>query len=262
MSLKNSTLAFNPIPKVQITYEILKAFMKFDNNGDFDHIGISAIFGELKSSNIVSDSYRPFFEKLISTLENKGFLHHNKDLYWLSDNGYLIVLDWEADFASETDHIPIVDENAKIKIEINKPMKIFLSCGERDNEYPIANWLKEKLEEIDNVGVYWWHKDPTNPSSHRPVTTKLFNEIKNSNFFIGILHRRYRLPTGLYTTSVPCEDEFRWACFNKISRIGFRQKGINFEGMILDTMEIRVIDNSTQIIQCLQKSLNNLKKTE
>ena len=77
MSLKNSTLAFFPIPKMQITYEILKAFMKFDKNGDFEHIGISEIFRQLKSSNIVSDSYLHFFNKLISTLEIKGFLHHN-----------------------------------------------------------------------------------------------------------------------------------------------------------------------------------------
>jgi len=120
----------------------------------------------------------------------------------------------------------------------------------------MANWLKEKMEENHNVDVYWWHKDPTNPSSHRPITAKLFEEIEKSDFFIGILHRRYRLPTGLYTTSVPCEDEFRWACFNKIPRIGFRQKGINMEGMILDDMEIRVVENSDQLIEYLQKSLD------
>jgi len=205
--------------------------------------------------------YKPYYKKLVTTLAEKGVLdYHKGDDYYLSDDGHLTVLEWEDDFAFETDHVPIVDENAKI--EINYPLKVFLSCGERDNENPIANWLKEKMEENPDVNVYWWHKDPTNPSSHRPVTTKLFDKIEDRDFFIGILHRRYRLPTGLYTTSVPCEDEFRWACFNRKPRIGFRQKGINLEGMILDDMEIRVIDNSNHIIEYLQKSLYEFRNTE
>lgn len=250
-----------PIPKTRLIYEILKAFMEqIDSAGNFLQTELNYVFGKLKSKNIVSDSYQPYYYRLLTTLAEKGFLnHHNGPFYSLSDDGQLAVLEWEDEFAFETDHIPIADENEKIKIDY--PMTIFLSCGERDNEYPIANWLKEKLEENPNVDVYWWHKDTTNPSSHRPVTTKLFEEIEKRDFFIGILHRRYRLPTGLYTTSVPCEDEFRWACFKKKPRIGFRQNRINLEGMILDDMEIRAVENSNQIIEYLQKSLSEYHKT-
>lgn len=255
MVVRVSTVPFHPVPKTRVIYELLKAFMEeIDEDGNFVPYDMWVISKELIRKGIISDSYKPYFKRLVTTLAEKGVLdHHNGVNYSLSDDGHLTVLEWEDEFAFETDYIPI-NENAKIKIDY--PLTVFLSCGERDNEYPIANWLKDKLEENSNVDVYWWHKDPTNPSSHRPVTEKLFQEIVKRDFFIGILHRRYRLPTGEYTTSVACEDEFRWACFHKIPRIGFRQKQINLEGMILDDMEIRAIENSVQIIEYLQKSLD------
>lgn len=256
MAVRNTTVPFFPVPKTRLIYEILKAFMeKIDPNGNFEGIDSNEIFRQLVSRNVISEIYLPQYKRLLTALDEKGFLHHKREsLYSLMDDGHLAVLEWEDDFAFETDHIQIINEKAKINI--NRQLKVFLSCGERDNEYLMANWLKEKMEENHNVDVYWWHKDPTNPSSHRPITTKIFEEIENCDFFIGILHRRYRLPTGLYTTSVPCEDEFRWACFNKKPRIGFRQKSINMEGMILADMEIRVIENSDQLIEYLQKSLD------
>ena len=255
MVVRNSTVPFHPVPKTLVIYEILKAFMEnIDSDGNFMSNDMWVINKKLKRKGTINDLYQPYYKRLVTTLAEKGVLDHsNGNFYSLSDDGHLTVLEWEDEFAFETDHIPI-NENAKIKID--NPLIVFLSCGERDNEYPIANWLKDKLEENPNVEVYWWHKDPTNPSSHRPVTAKLFEVIEKSNFFIGILHRRYRLPTGEYTTSVACEDEFRWACFHKIPRIGFRQKQINIEGMILDDMEIRAIENSDQIIDYLQKSID------
>lgn len=260
MVSKRSTMQSFPVPKTRLIYELLKGFMEqIDPDGNFRRTERNYIFEKLKSKNIVSDSDQPYYYRLVTTLVEKGFLdHHDGSFYSLSDNGQLAVLGWEDEFAFETDHIPIVNENTPIKI--NSPLKVFLSCGDRDNEYPIANWLKDKLENNPDVDVYWWHKDPTNPLSHRPVTTKLLEEIENCDFFIGILHRRYRLPTGDYTTSVPCEDEFRWACFKKKPRIGFRQKGIKLEGMILDDMEIRAVENSNQIIEYLQKSLYEYEK--
>jgi|GEM_PF-2607649 len=260
MVVKNTTVPFYAVPKTRLIYEILKTFMNdIDTDGNFQKIDSTNVFKQLESRNIISERYLPQYKRLLATLAQKGFLYHqNGSIYSLEEDGQLAVLEWEDDFAFETDHIPIVNDHSKI--ELNYPLKVFLSCGERDNEYPIANWLKEKLEENPNVDVYWWHKDATNPSSHRPVITKLFEEIEKRDFFIGILHRRYRLPTGLYTTSVPCEDEFRWACFKKKSRIGFRQKRINIEGMILADMEIRAIENSEQIIEYLQKSLDENKR--
>ncbi len=259
MVVRDSTIPFHPVPKTRIIYELLKAFMEnIDSDSNFIPNDMWVIFKQLKKMGIISASYQDYYKRLVTILAEKGVLnHHDGYNYSLSDEGYLTVLEWEDEFAFETDYIPI-NENAKIKI--NYPLTVFLSCGERDNEYPIANWLKDKLEENTNVEVYWWHKDPTNPSSHRPVTAKLFEEIEKCKFFIGILHRRYRLPTGLYTTSMACEDEFRWACFHKIPRIGFRQKQINLEGMMLDDMEIRVIKNSDQIIEYLQKSLDKYNK--
>lgn len=260
MVARNTTVPFYPVPKTRLIYEILKAFMdNIDNDGNFQKTNSNDIFNQLKSRNIVSDSYLPFYKRILNTLAEKGFLYNqNGTTFSLMDDGHLAVLEWEDEFSFETDYIPIVDEDAKI--EIDYPLKVFLSCGERDNEYPIANWLKEKMEENSGVDVYWWHKDTTNPASHRPLTAELFDEINRRDFFVGILHRRYRLPTGLYTTSVPCEDEFRWSCFLNKPKIGFRQKGINLEGMILDDMEIRSVVNSDQIIEYLQKSLDENKK--
>lgn len=191
---KNSTVPFYPIPKTRLIYEVLKAFMeKIDTDGNFQYIDGQEIFEQLKLKNVVSDSYLPYYKRLVTTLVEKGFLdRYLGPTYSLSDDGHLAVLEWADDFAFQTDYIPVVDENARIKI--NYPLRVFLSCGDRDNEYPIANWFKEKLEENPDVDVYWWHKDPTNPSSHRPVTTKLLEEIENCDFFIGILHRRYRFP--------------------------------------------------------------------
>lgn len=261
MVVRDSTVPFHPVPKTRVIYEILKVFMeKIDKSGNFMSHDMWVIYKELRGKGTISDSYKPYYKRLVTTLAEKGVLdHHNEDNYSLSDDGHLTVLEWEDEFAFETDYIPI-NENAKIKSD--NPLTVFLSCGVRDNEYPIADWLKDKLEENPNVEVYWWHKDPTNPSSHRPVTAKLFEEIEKCNFFIGILHRRYRLPTGEYTTSVACEDEFRWAYFHNLPIIGFRQKQIKLEGMILDNMEIRAIDNSDQIIEYLQKSIKKYKIPE
>jgi len=260
MVARNTTVPFYPVPKTRLIYEILKAFMKsIDTDGNFQQTNGNDIFNQLKSRNIIIDSYLPFYKRILTTLSEKGFLHHHTGtIFSLMDDGHFAIMEWEDDFSFETDDIPIINEDSTIYIDY--PLKVFLSCGERDNEYLIANWLKEKMEANPNVDVYWWHKDPTNPSSHRPITAKLFDEIKSRDFFIGILHRRYRLPTGLYTTSVACEDEFRWACFQNIPRIGFRQKRINSEGMILDDMEIRSVVNSDQITEYLQKSLNENKK--
>jgi hypothetical protein len=262
MVVRDSTVPFHPVPKTRVIYELLKAFMKnIDLDGKFIPNDMMKIFNQLKTKGIISASYQDYYMKLVTTLAEKGVLtHHDGHHYSLSDDGYLTVLEWEDDFASQTDHIPIVNENATIKI--NYPLKVFLSCGDKDNEYPIANWLKKKLEENSDVNVYWWHEDPTNPLSHRPITSKLFKEIEDCDFFVGILHRRYCLPDGYYTTSVSCEDEFRWACFKQKSKIGFRQKQVRVEGMILDDMEIRAIENSDQIIEYLQKSIDEYNKNK
>jgi hypothetical protein len=242
------------IPKTYYVYNILKEFSKLhDENGNFQQINFNDLFKILKEKLLVTDYDFPLFKRTVTALSTKGYVQPHQGGYILSDDGYLTLLEWEETFSEPNDIIPIIKETEEIRID--KEMNFFISCGERDNEYPIGDWLEEILIHNPNVHVYWWHKYPTDADSDKPTTSQLLKKIMDCDFFISIFHRRYRLPNGLYTTSTACEDELRYAYINKIPRIGFRQKGVSQEGMILPLIEIRAVDNSTEIIHFLKLAI-------
>jgi len=95
MAVRTITVPFYPVPKTKLIYEILKAFMEnIDTNGDFQRIDSNEIFRQLESINVITEIYLPQYKRLLTTLDEKGFLHHHNGLlYSLMDDGHLAVLE-------------------------------------------------------------------------------------------------------------------------------------------------------------------------
>ena len=162
-------------------------------------------------------------------------------------------MSWEKDFKN---YSRIVIDDLDKPITISKSCKIFLSCGDRDNESEVAQFLKLKMELNSGVFVYFWGQNPPSSMPHRSTPQDIEGEIKRADIFISILHKRELMGNGLFSSSVPVQDEMKWAIQKGNFLIGFREEGVAIEGMILPEKEIRKVKNSSEMIDFLQQKID------
>ena len=131
--------------------------------------------------------------RLITDLEQNNYLRKHGDGYVLDTNGhmeYQIIMGEKIHNADEEIEIT----SPHIRIEIDFPIVIFISCGDRPHEARIAKWLKERLEENgEHVVVHWWGDRSPGSMGGVGFSSKIQSNIESSDLFIGILHRRESL---------------------------------------------------------------------
>lgn len=139
------------------------------------------------------------------------------------------------------------------EIQIPKNSKIFISCGQRESEQVIGDWLFNKLVK-DNLNkendIFWWPKKYTGKPSVEIIKKKL----KGSTHLIGFLHPREKIEkSNNWTVSTFSRDEIisagalSWVQKNK-RIIVFLTPEIKMEGsgMLGDVADVRPPISNTQ----------------
>jgi hypothetical protein len=239
--------------KGSILYYILKEFQNhIKSDGNFEVQNRERIFDSLVEKGILTLDYKPLFLRIVTSISDGeiNLLHHtNGSDHVLTDKGNLICLAWSKDYG-EINKIKI--DNRDDKIPITKKCKFFISCGERDTESEIGDFLYEKLSENRDVRVYWWKSKYPNPFLPFTLADQIRKEIESSDYFIGILHKREKLGNGQYTSSPSVQDEMKWAIEDEIPRLLLRDEDVAIEGMILPNYVVKKVSKSSEIFSYIK----------
>lgn len=231
-------------------FYILKEFQThIDDSGNFELIDWDIIFNSLVEKGIFSLSEKPMFRQITTSLAYsvKLLYHQNGPKYKLLPEGNLAYLAGREKYGDKSDISSIKIDNKNEILKIKNPCKIFISCGERENEFEIGDRLFKRLNENEDVEVYWWKEKNPNPNKDASFYEEMEHQIKESDLIIGVLHKRERLENGKYTSSTSVQDEMRWAIQHKIHCLFFREEEVNIDGMILPHANVRKVKKTSEI---------------
>ena len=179
--------------KNRLIYYILKEFQnEHDDHGDFQQVSRKDVFNILLEKEIVTKDQEPLFHRTVTMMSTRSLFydeeqkegitllkHINGSNHILTDYGHLVCLMWDKDFGT---YGRIIIDDVDQKLTIDKPCKVFISCGERDNESEIAFFLKEKIEENKDCKAFFWNQQSPGSSLSRPLLENIIDEIDKSDF--------------------------------------------------------------------------------
>jgi len=263
---------YAPPFKSSFLYQILHEFQKHvDQNGGFEYVDRFDVLKELVSQGVIEKEKEPYYHRAVTTLstlyyhkstnvgpDNWTLLHHdNGSMHKITDLGYLVYLSWEKDYG-ERAQFEINYTNKDLSIE--KPCKIFISCGFRDSEKEFGDFLYDKLES-NKVSVFWWGKKNPSQVRREDAWDQFRSEIEKCDYFVAMLHRRERLGFQRYHTSTAVRDEITWAIQNDKPKSIFKEKDVVIDGMIIPREVYRPVTDSTELLRILQEDINKWQET-
>lgn len=193
--------------------------------------------------------------KLIKTLyHNNGNLRRIGELLieYMEDKKFSSN---EPDLAKKISNIKIDTDPAPLQIFLPNSIDVFISCGEREREMPIAIWLYNTLNKTKNVKLYWWKKSSPGSGDRKSFQDKLLEKASSSDALIGILHYRNPSEEEPVTFSMSSYDEICAAFRAGVPTLIFREKKVAITGMVLPSSEAISITKVSEIYERLPSFL-------
>ncbi len=262
----NETILQAPF-KASLLYYILEEFQNYTNEkGNFQYVDRNDIFKSLVEREIIEPDKEKYFHRAVTALSTyiyhqspnvsgeacKLLNHDNGPMNRITDLGYLVYLTWEKEYGEDIE-FEINEDDPDIKIK--GPCKIFVSCGSRDREKPLGDFLFDKIK-TENVTVYWWGKKNPSQAERMAAWKRFREEIKGCDYFVAMLHRRERLGFQRYHSSNAVKDEIKWAIEFKKHMSIFKEKDVVIDGMILREEIYRPVSNSAELLRILQDDIS------
>ena len=171
--------------------------------------------------------------------------------YILTPFGHLVCMSWEKDFSDETSFEINYED---VDFEIRTPCKIFISCGLRDREKPLGDFIDKTL---DSAGceTYWCGKGNPSQANRTETWEQFHGEIADCEYFVAMLHRRERLGFQRYHSSNAVRDEICWAIAEKQPISIFKENDVVIDGLILPRRPYRAVLDSTELLRVLQDDI-------
>jgi hypothetical protein len=147
-----------------------------------------------------------------------------------------------------------------LKINLPKDIDVFISCGAKDNEIPIANWLFETLTYTNRINPYWWKILSPGGGERKTFQEHLLNKARKSDAVIGVLHYREQLDNEPTAFSLSSYDEICRAFDDGVPTIVFRHPKLSLTGMFLPSLEVIPVLKASEIYNRLPSFLQSIIK--
>jgi hypothetical protein len=255
--------------KSRLLYHILKEFQSHMENGNFDAVDKNEIFELLVEKGIMAEDQSNLFNRTITAMTSTSICHnprisdkHNRLLevvtspkHRLTDCGHLVCMSWEKDFSDE---ISFEINHEDPDIEIRTTCRIFISCGSRDRERPLGDFLDKTLESA-GCETFWWGKGNPSQADRTEAWERFHGEIMDCEYFVAMLHRRERLGVQKYHSSNAVRDEICWAIAEDKPMSIFKENDVVMDGLILPRRPYRSVSNSTDLLHFLQSDIKKIQ---